>query len=119
MSSLKSTIDAPLGDGQQVLFLQLVDNAIHLVVIERLARIGVERDAQQLIDALGITEGERLEPIEDAQGFLVAILNLLEPRAALIVQRRVFLGLLVELDVQANQSFTPPFSTSFSLPQSL
>ena len=92
-----------LGDGQQVLFLQFVDNTIHLVVIERLARIGVERDAQQLIDALGIAQSQRLEPIEDAQGFLVAILNLLEPRTALIVQRGIFLGLLVELDVQANQ----------------
>lgn len=92
-----------LGDGQQVLFLQLVDNAIHLVVIERLARIGVERNAQQLIDALGVAEGERLEPVENAQSFLVAILNLLEPRAALIVQRGIFLGFLVELDVQANQ----------------
>lgn len=92
-----------LGDGQQVFFLQLVDNAIHLVVIERLARIGVERDAQQLIDALGIAQSQRLEPIEDAQGFLVAILNFLEPRAALIVQRGIFLGFLVELDVQANQ----------------
>lgn len=56
-----------LGDGQQVLFLQLVDNTIHLVVIERFACIGVKRNAQQLIDALGITEGERLEPVENAQ----------------------------------------------------
>ena len=108
-----------LGDGQQVLFLQFVNNAIHLVVIERFACIGVERNAQQLIDALGITEGERLEPVEDAQGFLVAILNLLEPRAALIVQRGVFLGFLVELDVQAHQFIHAALSTSSSLPQSL
>ena len=85
---------------QQALFLELGHDRIHLVVVESLAVVAVELDAQQIVHALGILKSHGLEPGEDLEGFLVAVLNLLEPGAAQIVQSRILLRLGVELHVQ-------------------
>ena len=86
--------------GEQALLAQLIDDGLHLVVVEALSRVGIERHAQQVIDALGILERDLLEPGEDLHGLGVAVLDPLEPGAALVLERRVLLRLLMEADVQ-------------------
>ena len=85
---------------QQVLFTQLVDDGLHLVVVEGLAGVGVELHAQQVVHALRVLQCHGLEPVEDLEGFRVAVLDLLEPGAALVVERLVVLGLGVEAHVE-------------------
>ena len=92
-----------LGDGQQVLLAKLVDDHVHLVVVEGLAVVGVKLHAQLLVHAGGVLQGDLLEPLPDGDGFLVLVLDLLEPVAAQIVQGGILFGFLVELDVQAHQ----------------
>ena len=93
---------------QQTLLLQLIDDGLHLVVVEALARIGIKRHAQQVIDPLRVLEGHGLEPVEDLQRLGIAVLNLLEPGAALVVQGRVLLGLLVEAHIQLHHLVHAP-----------
>ena len=88
---------------EQALAAQLFDDRAHLVHVEALARIRVKRHAQQVVHPLRVLERHVLEPVEDGQRLFVALLDLLEPRAALVVQRRVRLGLLMEAHVQVDQ----------------
>ena len=85
---------------QQTLFAQFLNDGRHLVVVKALARVGIKRHAQQVVHALGVLERDFLEPREDLHGFLVAVLDLLEPCAALVLQLRMLLRLVVETDVQ-------------------
>ena len=92
-----------LGDGQQVLLAQLVDDHVHLVVVEGLTVVGVKLHAQLGIHASSVAQGNLLEPAPDGNSFLILVLDLLEPVTAQIVQGRILLGFLVELDVQTHQ----------------
>ena len=85
---------------EQPLRLQLVDDRLHLVVVEALAGVGIERHAQHVVDALGVLERDRLEPVEDLQRLGIAVLDALEPRAPLVVEGGIGLGLLVEAHVE-------------------
>ena len=85
---------------QQVLLPQLVDHAVHLVVIKALARVAVKGNTQYIIHPVGILQGDLLEPVEDRQRFLVPVLDALEPGAAFIFQLGVLLRLLMEAHIQ-------------------
>ena len=54
---------------------------------------------------LRILERKLLEPVEQFQRFLVAVLDGLEPAAALVLQRGVMLGFLMEAHIQAGERF--------------
>ena len=88
---------------EQAFFAQLLNDGLHLVLIEALARVGVKRYAQQVVYALGVAQGDLLEPVEDREGFFVAVLNPFEPRAAFVFERGVLLGLPVKAHVQVDQ----------------
>ena len=85
---------------QQTLLAQLVDNRLHLVGVEALTVVAVKPHAQHVVHALRVLQRDLLEPVEDFQRLGVAVLNGLEPRAPLVVQRGVFLGLVVEAHVE-------------------
>ena len=88
---------------EQLLFAQFLDHRAHLVHIERFARIGVELNAQHIVYAICVLERQILEPLPYGYGLFVTGFNLLEPCAALVIQRRILFGLGVELYVQIAQ----------------
>ena len=92
-----------LGDGQQTLLLQFINHPIHLVIIEAFPGVAVEGNAQQLVHTLRIPQGQGLEPVPQAKGFFVPVLDLLEPGTAFVFQTLVLFCFLVEFHVQAHQ----------------
>ena len=94
-----------VADGKQVFGLELFDDAAHLVVEEGFAVVAVKGHAQEIVHPLRILERKLLEPVEQIQRFLVAVLDGLEPAAALVLQRGVMLGFLMEAHIQAGERF--------------
>ncbi len=89
-----------------------------ILSLEALARVGIKRHAQQVVHALRV-QRDLLEPGEDLHGFLVAVLDLLEPRAALVLQLWVLLRLVVEADVQIDHRLAALFRPRPRLPHFL
>ena len=83
--------------------LQLVDDGLHLVVVETLAGQAVEADAQALVHGHIVGEGDLFEPLPQGIGLLVALFQPFEPSARLLVEGGVFLGLAVKTHVYVHQ----------------
>ncbi|MPM33923.1 hypothetical protein SDC9_80504 [bioreactor metagenome] len=88
---------------EQTLFAQFVHHAAHLVVIKALARIAVERYAEDIVNFRHFLERNGFEPVEQLERFRVAVLNLFKPCARLVVQRRLGFRFLMIAHVELDQ----------------
>ena len=88
---------------QQAFFLQLVDNAVHLVVVESLSVEWVKLDIQCLVKLHEFLQWLFTEPRPQLTSFLITVFQLLKPSTTLIIQCWVFLSFFVETHVVLNQ----------------
>ena len=90
----------PLVELCQADLLEPADRVGHQLVVLRLAADFVKVNVEHAIDLLKCGEAHFAEPLVELDRFGVAVLEPFEPRAALVAQRRVRLGLMVEPDVK-------------------
>ena len=95
-------VDHPrsLALGQKPLGTQILNDRLHLVIIEAFSRIAVEMHIQDVIYPHRVLQGHILEPVEDFKGFRITFLNLLEPGSPFILQLRIVFGFHPEAHVQ-------------------
>ena len=91
-------------DRSTALVPQFLYHGFHFVVVKAFAGIAVKGDAELVIDAGSVPEGDFLKPAEDFHGLGIVVLDLLEPGAAFVLEGWILFRLLVEADIEGGHS---------------
>ena len=86
---------------KQALILQFLNHPARLVGVKAFPGVAVKMHVQHVVHLHGVPQGHILEPLENFQGFPIAVLDLFEPGAAFVLQGGIVLGFFVKAHVQA------------------